>query len=108
TAGRAAVALTDSLPGDRPNKPYLSNAKGAVWGGGVMLVVSLLLAGHAGRTALGTDWSCAFSERAAECLQPEKKAPKQCAQKTIVREEWVLAKWFGGTADVERRRCAAL
>ncbi len=106
-AGRAAVALTEGLPGDASNKPYLSNAKGAVWGGGIMLVVSVLLAGYAGKTAVSTDWGCAFSDQAAECLQPEKKAPKQCEQKTISREQSVLKGFFSGEETEPRKPCDA-
>ena len=83
-AGRHALTLTQSLPGSY--KPYLSNAKGAIWGGGIMLAVSGVLVLFAGNKATTTDWDCAFSERAKECLQPDAKAPTQCAQKTIQRE----------------------
>jgi PAT family beta-lactamase induction signal transducer AmpG len=81
-AGRQALALAGPLAG---GKAYLSNAKGAVIGGGVMVAVSLALTGFLMNKASSTDWGCAFSERAAECLQPDAKKPKQCLQKTIER-----------------------
>jgi PAT family beta-lactamase induction signal transducer AmpG len=85
--GRSAVSLTEKLNRElKVAVPYLSNAKGAVWGGGILVAISLVLGGYAGKTALGTDWSCAFSERAAECLQPAKKPPRECKEKIIQRE----------------------
>ncbi len=85
--GRAAIALTKQLAkGSGAPMPYLSNAKGAVWGGSIMLMVSVILAGYCGKTAMATDWSCAFSDDAAQCLQPDKKAPKLCENKIIDRE----------------------
>ncbi len=90
SAGRAAINLTDSLPAEPstpagPTKPYLSNAKGAVWGGGIMLVISVILAGYCGRLAMNTDWGCAFSDQATACLQPDKKTPKPCEKKLVDR-----------------------
>ncbi len=92
SAGRAAVELTLNPPGSeeqpagaKVSKPYLSNAKGARWGGGIMLVVSVILAVYCGRVAIQTDWSCAFSDQAASCLQPGKKDPKPCQNKNIDR-----------------------
>src|SRR5690606_9948015 len=68
--GRAAVSLTRQLAkGSSAPMPYLSNANGAVWGGSIMLLVSVVLAGFAGQKAASTDWSCAFSDNAVQCLQ---------------------------------------
>lgn len=81
--GRDALRLTQAMPDT--DKPYLSNARGAIWGGGIMLAVSGVLVLYGGNKAMSTDWDCAFSERAKECLQPHAKAPRQCAQKSIPR-----------------------
>lgn len=81
TLGRAALELGRSLPA---GKAYLSNAKGAVTAASVMLVASAILAGYCTHKALTTDWQCAFSERAAECLQPDAK-PRRCEQERIER-----------------------
>jgi hypothetical protein len=50
-----------------------------------MLVISVILAGYCGRLALNTEWECAFSDQATACLQPDKKAPKQCETKLFDR-----------------------
>ncbi len=106
SAGRAAVELTLNLPGaeEQPagakvSKPYLSNAKGARWGGGIMLVVSVILAVYCGRVAIQTDWSCAFSDQAASCLQPGKKDPKPCQNKNIDRPGSLASHSADGNAD---------
>jgi PAT family beta-lactamase induction signal transducer AmpG len=83
-AGREAIKLSESF--SAANKPYLSNAKGAVWGGGIMIAVTIVLAGFCGQKAAQTDWDCAFSDGAAACLQPNKKAPTTCKHKLVKRE----------------------
>ena len=40
--------------------------------------------------AAGTDWGCAFSEESAECLQPDKKAPKECVRDKVDHGEWFI------------------
>lgn len=82
-AGREALKLARPLDG---GKAYISNAKGAVIAGWVMVGVTLLLAGFCVNKAQTTNWDCAFSENSAECLQPDKKPPKgECQNKTIER-----------------------
>ena len=86
--GRQALAVIDQLP---KGKAYLSNAKGAVIGGGIMVAVTVVLAGFCVNKAVNTDWECAFSERAVECLQPDKKAPKQCQQESVDHGRWAIS-----------------
>ena len=81
-AGTKALKEASPLAG---GKAYLSNAKGAAIGGGIMVAVSVVLAGFCVDKVQSTDWDCAFSERSAECLQPNKKAPKKCQAETIER-----------------------
>jgi hypothetical protein len=81
-AGRAALALSRSLAG---GKAYISNARGAVIGGGVMLAVSLVLAVLCVQKASATDWGCAFSGNAAACLPMEEHRSNQCAHPTVDR-----------------------
>jgi hypothetical protein len=78
--GKAALALATPLSG---GKAYLSNAKGAVVGGFIMLVVSVLLVGYSGRIATTTDWGCAFAGNVAECLQPEATQTRECAAESV-------------------------
>ena len=82
TLGRAALELGRSLPA---GKAFLSNAKGAVTGASVLLVASAILAGFCVYKATTTDWQCAFSERAAQCLQPDAHEPRRCEQERIDR-----------------------
>jgi MFS transporter, PAT family, beta-lactamase induction signal transducer AmpG len=81
-AGRAALALSRTLSG---GKPYISNAKGAIIGGGVMLAVSLVLAVVCVQKAAATDWGCAFSGDAAACLPVETHKATQCLHPTVDR-----------------------
>ncbi len=81
-AGQKALKDAGPLAG---GKAYISNAKGAVIAGYVMVAVSLALAGFCIDKAQKTDWDCAFSENAVSCLQPDKQAPKQCEEKVIER-----------------------
>ncbi len=74
-AGRSALRLARPLTG---GKPYISNAKGAVVGGVIMLGVSFTLTWFNVNKARMTDWDCAFSEKSAECLQPDTKKKKDC------------------------------
>jgi hypothetical protein len=64
-----------------------------------MVVVSLILAGHCVKTASAANWSCAFGDDSAACLQPDKKPPKQCAAKPPNRpsgfKTWIN-EMFGG------------
>jgi PAT family beta-lactamase induction signal transducer AmpG len=95
--GRKAIEITTALGKGSEPLPYLSNAKGAVWGGSIMLLVSVVLAGYAGKTAVGTDWECAFSDDSAGCLHPETKE-QQCQVKLIDREGS-----FAGTGDDKKQ-----
>ena len=81
-AGRSALQQANPLAG---GKPYLSNAKGGVIGGFIMLAVSAALTVFCVNKIQQTDWQCAFSDDAVSCLQPNKQAPKQCAADTIER-----------------------
>ena len=83
--GRRALELSQRLTG---GKAYVSNAKGAIIGGSVMVAVSLVLAVVCARKAINTDWGCAFSGDAAACLAPEAHEaakPAQCAHPTVDR-----------------------
>jgi PAT family beta-lactamase induction signal transducer AmpG len=82
-AGRRALALGREFPGGRP---YLSNARGAIIGGAVMLGVSLVLSVLCIKKAAATDWSCAFSDNSAECLHTVTEKPKECLQGPVHRE----------------------
>ena len=81
-AGRAALALSRTLSG---GKAYVSNAKGAIIGGGVMLAVSLVLAVVCVQKATATDWGCAFSGDAAACMPVETHKASQCLHPTVDR-----------------------
>lgn len=81
-AGKAALGVATRVSG---GAAYVSNAKGAIIGGSVMLVVSLILAGFCLNKAAATDWDCAFSEGSAACLQPNAKGLKQCEREVIER-----------------------
>jgi hypothetical protein len=82
-AGRSALAIASPLSG---GKAYISNAKGAVIGGGVMVAVCLVLTWFTFNKATSTDWGCAFSDDAAKCLQPDAKPPKKCENEKIERQ----------------------
>lgn len=77
-ASKAVRVGRRALSGASPTSPYRSNALGAVIGGTVMLAVTGVLAVYCGNLATTTDWSCAFSQDAVQCLQPNKQAPKSC------------------------------
>lgn len=81
-AGRSAIALAGDLRG---GKAYLSNAKGAVLGGAIMLAVSVVLAIVCARQALATDWSCAFSGDAAACSVAGPQKSQTCQHPTTDR-----------------------
>jgi PAT family beta-lactamase induction signal transducer AmpG len=81
-AGRSALALGAGLRG---GKAYLSNAKGAVLGGAVMIVVSIALAVVCTRKAIATDWGCAFSGDAAACSVSGPEKSQQCQHPTVDR-----------------------
>jgi MFS transporter, PAT family, beta-lactamase induction signal transducer AmpG len=81
-AGRRALALAGSLRG---GTAYVSNAKGAVLGGGVMIAITVALAGVCVRQALATDWGCAFSGDAAACTVTGPHKSQQCAHPTLDR-----------------------
>jgi hypothetical protein len=81
-AGRAALALSRQLTG---GKAYVSNAKGAVIGGAVMLAVSFGVAVAGVQRATSTDWSCAFSGNAASCLAAPEAKSSQCVHPTVNR-----------------------
>ena len=88
-AGRAALELSRTLAG---GKAYVSNAKGAVIGGGVMIAVSLALALLYGRKALETDWGCAFSGDAAACSPLAEAEPAECLHPTTNRSSALWGK----------------
>ncbi len=88
THGRRALALAKPLSG---GKAYMSNAKGAVIAGTIMVAVSGVVAWFALGKATETDWGCAFSDRATECLQPNKKALRQCEAKEVDHGSWFLS-----------------
>lgn len=85
-AGRAALELGKRLSGGRA---YLSNAKGAIIGGGLMLAISVVL-GIAGLQKLTqTDWGCAFSPNAAACARTTEEKARVCQTPTVNRESAV-------------------
>ena len=81
-AGRGALGLSRSL---QNVGAYLSNAKGAMVGGFIMIAITLIHAGWCVNKVNSIDWDCAFSENAESCLQPDAKPPTQCERKTIER-----------------------
>ncbi len=99
--GRVATSLIQGLAG---GKAYMSNAKGAVAGGGIMLLVSALLGGHVIKTAANTHWDCAFADNSTQCLQPDKAEPKQCASPPPARSS-VLKDWLAGGEEKESKPC---
>ena len=82
SAAKKALSLTKSL---KEVGAYLSNAKGAMVGGLIMIIITIIHAGWCVNKTNSVDWGCAFGENAAACLQPNAKAPKQCEQKSIER-----------------------
>ena len=80
--GVRALSLATPLQG---GKAFLSNAKGAIIAGGIMVIISGVLSWYCLNTAKNTDWDCAFSENSAECLQPHAGETKVCAVKEIKR-----------------------
>jgi PAT family beta-lactamase induction signal transducer AmpG len=80
--GRAAIGLSHQLGG---GKAYVSNAKGAVIGGVVMLAVSFGVAVVGVQRATATDWGCAFSGDTAACLPPVEAKSTQCLHPTVNR-----------------------
>jgi MFS transporter, PAT family, beta-lactamase induction signal transducer AmpG len=81
-SGRQALALSRRLSGGHA---YVSNAKGAVIGGAVMIAVSAVLAIAGVRKTVNTDWSCAFSEHSAQCLTATVEKPRACKVATVDR-----------------------
>jgi hypothetical protein len=86
--GRAALELSRGLSGGHA---YVSNAKGAVIGGAVMLACSAVLAIVGAQKALATDWGCAFSGDAAACLHRPEGKTSQCPHPTVDRTSAVWA-----------------
>jgi PAT family beta-lactamase induction signal transducer AmpG len=80
--GRDALALSRKLSG---GQAYVSNAKGAIIGGAVMLACSLVLSVVCVRKATETDWGCAFSGDAAACARSAETKSRQCAHPTADR-----------------------
>ncbi|HTV23376.1 MAG TPA: MFS transporter [Polyangiaceae bacterium] len=80
--GRAALALSRTLSG---GKAYVSNAKGAIIGGGVMLAVSVAVAIAAFQRVSTTDWSCAFSGDPLACTPAVATKSSQCLHPTVDR-----------------------
>jgi len=91
-AGRAALDLSRKLSG---GQAYVSNAKGAVIGGAVMLACSLALVFVCVRKASETDWACAFSGDAASCVRTEEVKTSQCAHPTVDRSSAIFAAFRG-------------
>jgi MFS transporter, PAT family, beta-lactamase induction signal transducer AmpG len=81
-AGRVALQLSQQLKG---GKAYVSNAKGAVIGGVVMIGISLALAGVCVRKAASTDWGCAFSGDVKACMPAQEVKSSQCLHPTVDR-----------------------
>jgi PAT family beta-lactamase induction signal transducer AmpG len=81
-AGRAALGVARELTG---GQAYVSNAKGAIIGGVVMLACSAVLALVCLRKATETDWSCAFSGDAAACRPAVEEKSSQCPHPTVDR-----------------------
>jgi PAT family beta-lactamase induction signal transducer AmpG len=82
-AGRAALELSKKLTG---GGAYVSNAKGAIIGGALMLAVSAALCVAGARKVAATDWGCAFSENAGRCLVAAEDKPKECQTHTVDRQ----------------------
>jgi PAT family beta-lactamase induction signal transducer AmpG len=91
-AGRSALALAPRFPRGRA---YLSNAKGAIIGGAVMIGVSAALTWVVIDKAISTDWSCAFSETSAQCLKTETEHVTECSVPTINRQSAIWAGFRG-------------
>ncbi|MBN2341106.1 MAG: MFS transporter [Deltaproteobacteria bacterium] len=81
----AGMSALKSAKGYQGGKAYLSNAKGAMIAGAVMLIVSGILSWYCIDKAKTTDWDCAFSDNAAQCLQPHAGETKQCRVKEVKR-----------------------
>lgn len=82
-AGRQALGVADSV---KDGEAFRSNAKGAVIGGFIMAAISVGLIAFLVQRVDGIDWSCAFGENAAECLEPGGKELKsQCDTRIIER-----------------------
>lgn len=81
-SGFRALSLAKPLEG---GKAFLSNAKGAIIAGFVMVIISGVLSWYCLDMAKSTDWNCAFSDNAAECLQPHAGETKVCQVKELKR-----------------------
>jgi PAT family beta-lactamase induction signal transducer AmpG len=81
-AGRAAIELSHKLAG---GKPYVSNAKGAIIGGALMLAISVGVAAAAAGKISATDWGCAFSGDTQACAVSQVPKPNQCQHPTVNR-----------------------
>ena len=81
-AGNAALSEAKKLTG---GKAYLSNAKGAMIGGILMIAISGILTWYCVDKAKSIDWDCAFSDNSAQCLQPHAGETKVCENKEIKR-----------------------
>jgi PAT family beta-lactamase induction signal transducer AmpG len=91
-AGRAALDLSRQLSG---GQAYVSNAKGAIIGGAVMLACSLALAFVGAQKASDTDWGCAFSGDAAACTRSAEAKASQCVHPTLDRTSAIWAAFRG-------------
>ena len=91
-AGRSAMALSPRFP---RGHAYVSNAKGAIIGGAVMIGVSAALAWVCIDKATSTDWSCAFSEKSAQCLKTETEHVSECRHPTVNRQSATWAAFRG-------------
>jgi MFS transporter, PAT family, beta-lactamase induction signal transducer AmpG len=86
-AGRAALALSTRLNG---GQAYVSNAKGAIIGGALMIAISLALAVVCSQKALETNWECAFSGDVTACSAPHAGKQSQCLHPTQDRSSAVF------------------
>ncbi len=86
-AGRAALELSRKLSA---GQAYVSNAKGAIIGGGVMIAISIVLTIVCIDKALSTNWSCAFSENPGACLNTPPPKSNQCLHPTTNRDSAVF------------------
>ncbi len=89
-AGREALALSQKLSG---GQAYVSNAKGAIIGGAVMLAVSAVLTYVCVERVATTDWGCAFSG-GAECVKAEAEHATKCLHPTRDRDSAVFKAIF--------------
>ncbi|MBN2531079.1 MAG: hypothetical protein JXR76_32135 [Deltaproteobacteria bacterium] len=82
---RAGLATLNESKSFSGGKAYLSNAKGAIIGGVVMVAVSGILTWYCIDKANAIDWDCAFSKNAKTCLQPHAGETKVCKLDKVER-----------------------